>query len=95
VVTCSSTEGAGIAEIWEMIVAHRALLDGNGCLARSRNRQALAWMHELTGLGLDSLFRRHPAVAARLPLLEEEVRTGRKTPFAASRELLALFHPSD
>jgi len=29
-------------------------------------------------------------VAARLPLLEEEVRTGRKTPFAASRELLAL-----
>jgi hypothetical protein len=42
-------------------------------------------------VGLDSLFRCHGAVAARLPLLEEEVRSGRKTPFAASRELLALF----
>jgi hypothetical protein len=30
-------------------------------------------------------------VAERLPLLREEVERGRTTPFAASRELLALF----
>ncbi len=95
VVTCSATEGAGIAAIWEMIVAHRELLDGNGHLALRRHHQALSWMHELTGLGLDSMFRRNPSVAARLPLLEAEVRAGHKTPFAASRELLSLFQTSD
>jgi LAO/AO transport system kinase len=92
VLTCSAISGDGIAEVWQMVLAHRDLLEGNGHLARRRNLQALAWMHELTTLGLDELFRRHHAVAARLPLLEEDVSMGRKTPFAASRELLALFH---
>jgi LAO/AO transport system kinase len=92
VLTCSAIENAGIGEVWQMVLAHRELLEGNGWLARRRNLQALSWMQELTMVGLDALFRGNRAIAARLPLLEEEVRMGRKTPFAASRELLALFH---
>ena len=92
VLTCSAIEGAGIGEVWQMVLTHRELLEGNGWLARRRNLQALSWMQELTVVGLDALFRGNRAIAARLPLLEEEVRMGRKTPFAASRELLALFH---
>jgi LAO/AO transport system kinase len=92
VLTCSAIEGAGVGELWQMVLAHRELLEGNGWLARRRNLQALSWMQELTMVGLDALFRGNRAIAARLPLLEEEVRMGRKTPFAASRELLALFH---
>jgi LAO/AO transport system kinase len=92
VLTCSAIEGSGIAEVWQIVLAHRELLEANGWLARRRNLQALAWMHELMSLGLDALFRGNRAVAARLPLVEEEVRAGRKTPFAASRELLTLFH---
>ena len=94
VLTCSATEGNGIAAVWEAIIEHRELLESNGWLAQRRNLQALSWMHELTQLGLDELFRGNRGVAARLPLLEEQVRAGQKTPFAASRELLALFHPS-
>jgi LAO/AO transport system kinase len=93
VLTCSSVTGEGIAAVWEMILSHRELLAGNGCLAEARNRQALQWMNELVTLGLEELFQRNRAVAARLPLLREEVHGGRMTPFAASRELLALFHP--
>ena len=54
-------------------------------------------MNELTVLGLEELFRRNRAVAARLPVLRDEVHAGRVTPFAASRELLALFRlqPAD
>jgi LAO/AO transport system kinase len=91
VLTCSATAGDGIGEVWQMILAHRELLEGNGHLERSRHQQALEWMNELTQLGLDELFRRNRAVADRLPQLREEVRAGRTTPFAASRELLALF----
>ena len=92
VLTCSSIGGEGIPEIWQMVLAHRELLEANGWLARGRNRQALEWMNELTTLGLEELFRRNRAVSERLPVLREEVRLGRATPFAASRELLALFH---
>jgi hypothetical protein len=48
-------------------------------------------MHQLVVLGLEDGFRRNAAIAARLPALEEAVRQGRATPFAASRELLVLF----
>ncbi len=91
VLTCSSTSGEGIAEVWQMVLAHRELMQGNGHLSRLRNRQARQWMNELTMLGLEDLFHRNPAVAARLPLLREEVQRGHTTPLAASRELLALF----
>jgi len=91
VLTCSSVAREGIAEVWQMVLDHRTLLEGNGFLAQLRNRQALQWMNELTMLGLEELFRRNGAVAARLPVLRQEVHGGRMTPFAASRELLALF----
>ncbi|HSU68077.1 MAG TPA: methylmalonyl Co-A mutase-associated GTPase MeaB [Tepidisphaeraceae bacterium] len=91
VLTCSSITREGIPEVWDMVLEHRALLEGNGCLAALRSRQALQWMNELTTLGLAELFQRNPVVTERLPRLREEVLSGRMTPFAASRELLALF----
>jgi LAO/AO transport system kinase len=93
VLTCSSTEGEGIAEVWQMVLDHRHHLESNGHLAERRSRQALAWMHELMTLGLEQSFRADAAVSARLPELFAEVSRGRMTPFAASREILALFHP--
>jgi LAO/AO transport system kinase len=92
VLTCSSTGGDGIAGIWQMVLDHRDLLEGNGHLAALRNRQALEWMNELVMLGLEEQFQANRAVAGRLPALRNEVHGGRMTPFAASRELLALFH---
>jgi len=91
VLTCSSVSGEGISEVWDMVLAHREMLAGNGFLAHRRNRQALEWMNELTMLGLEEMFRSQPAVAARLPVVREEVRRGRMSPLAASRELLGLF----
>jgi LAO/AO transport system kinase len=97
VLTCSAIAKEGIAEVWRMVLEHRELLEGNGFLAKLRNRQALDWMNELTMLGLEALFRRNRAVAGQLPLLREAVHGGRMTPFAAARELLALFRvqPAD
>jgi LAO/AO transport system kinase len=91
VLTCSAISKEGIAEVWQMVLEHRELLEGNGSLAKLRNLQALQWMNELTMLGLEELFRGNRAVAERLPLLRDEVHRGRMTPFAASRELLSLF----
>ncbi len=95
VVTCSSLENRGIHEIWEMVLEHEAQLTATGRLAERRSRQALQWMDELVSLGLEELFRAEPAVAAWLPKLRDDVRRGRITPLAASRDLLNLFHPNE
>jgi len=95
VLTCSGLTGDGISRVWEMVLEHRAQMEASGHFAARRCRQALAWMHELVTLGLEDAFRRDAAIAARLPGLEDAVRQGRATPFAASRELLALFRTKD
>ena len=88
VLTCSSVKGEGISEVWQMVLDHQRLLESNGFLAQRRSLQALEWLNELVMLGLEESFRANRTVASRLPLLQEEVRQGRVTPFAASRELL-------
>ena len=91
VLTCSAVSGNGIADVWQMVLDHQQHMLRDGFLTRRRGLQALDWMKELVANGLEDSFRRDPDIGAKLPRLQEEVRRGRKTPFAASRELLALF----
>ncbi|MCL4814700.1 MAG: methylmalonyl Co-A mutase-associated GTPase MeaB [Vicinamibacteraceae bacterium] len=90
VVTCSALTGAGIPELWDLVLEHRAEQERNGHLVRRRRGQALTWMRELVTDGLQALLRAHPAASVRLPALEQAVADGTTTPFAAARELLAL-----
>lgn len=92
VLTCSAITGDGIPEIWEMILHHREFFEAGGHLAARRSAQALDWMRELVSLALERDFHHDPEVARRLPELQDAVRAGSMTPFAASRELIALFH---
>jgi hypothetical protein len=48
-------------------------------------------MRELIATGLEDRFRNDRRVAARLPELEDSVRAGRITSFAAARQLLSTF----
>jgi LAO/AO transport system kinase len=91
VLTCSALTGEGIPEIWAIVLEHRRQMEDSGHFAARRSRQALEWMRELVALGLEDAFLHDSAIAARLPALEEAVRLGCATPFAASRELLRLF----
>jgi LAO/AO transport system kinase len=92
---CSALTGENIPQIWEMILEHRAQMEASGHLAARRSRQSLEWMRELIGLALEDSFRRDPKVSRRLPELRDAVSRGRMTPFAASRELLALYHSTE
>jgi len=91
VLTCSALHNLRIGEVWQMVLEHRDLLAQNGFLEQRRREQALQWMHELVKLGLEESFRADAQVSGRWPGLEDSVRQGRVTPFAASRELLAAF----
>jgi LAO/AO transport system kinase len=91
VLTCSALSGAGIPEVWEAVQAQRAALAASGEREARRREQARAWLWSLVDEGLRASFRAHPAVAARVAALEQEVELSKITPAAAARVLLEAF----
>ena len=91
VMLCSAQTGAGIPEVWECILRHEEFQLEKGLRAELRRGQALAAMRQLVSAGLEAALRRDPQIAKRLPDMEEQVRSGKITSFAAARALLADF----
>jgi LAO/AO transport system kinase len=91
VVTCSALEREGVAEIWNLVLEHRALVESNGWFARLREEQALEWMREAILLGLEQEIRRDRVVTDHLAAMRAEVRSGRLSPFRAARNVLTAF----
>ena len=94
VLCCSALNQTGIAEVWQMVLDHEAQLRASGHIERRRTLGDLQWMDDLIAMGLGEMFRAQPTVAKRLGELRSDVRDGRATPLAASRELLQLFRPT-
>ncbi|WP_207483826.1 methylmalonyl Co-A mutase-associated GTPase MeaB [Arenibaculum pallidiluteum] len=91
VMSCSATEGRGIAEVWETVERYRAQLGASGAIAERRAGQARAWMWSEIQETLLEAFRAQPAVRADLAGIEVQVGDGRLAPAAAARRLLAEF----
>jgi LAO/AO transport system kinase len=91
VLCASSRTGAGIGEVWEMILAQRAALAATGEALQRRREQTRAWMWSLVDEGLRRAFRSHAEVARRMASIEREVEGLRMTPAHAARSLLATF----
>jgi LAO/AO transport system kinase len=92
VLLCSAQTGAGIAELWKCILRHEQFQLQNGLRSKLRQQQAVEAMRQMISSGLETAFRRDPEVEAKLPQIEESVRTGKISSFAAARALLARFH---
>jgi LAO/AO transport system kinase len=90
---CSALLGEGIHEVWEAVVALVGAMRASGELEERRTEQARSWMwSEVTETLLDDL-RKDAAVRARIGVLEDGVSSGRMSPAAAAREVLAAFRP--
>jgi LAO/AO transport system kinase len=92
VLTCSSTEGSGIAEVWQTVQECLRQFQNSGYFAQQRQQQALYWLRESIEDGLRQGFYQHPAVRTLLPTLETEVAAGRLSPFAAAEQVLAAYY---
>ena len=57
-----------------------------------RREQALAAMRQMISAELEAAFRHDPEIAKHLPEIEQQVRDGKITAFAAARMLLSEFH---
>lgn len=90
VMTCSALHNRGVDAVWSMIDGFRAEAVECGALTQKRSEQALSWMYQLVDELLRINVKRHPAVRANLPALEQRVQEATLTPLAAALEIIAL-----
>lgn len=89
VLTCSSTEGEGIDEVWQSILDHQESLNNSGAMERRRAEQRVEWLHRLIQEQLVADFYEDPANQAKLAELASEVEAGNLDPAEALSRLLS------
>ncbi len=94
VLPASALTGEGVAAVWAAVQAQTLRRRADGTFDQRRREQALAWMWDIIGAGLAADFKRHPAVRAALPAMQDDVVHARQAPSAAARTLLDLFEKS-
>jgi len=89
--TCSSLDGEGIAEAWEVALKHHDVLEASGQLTVRRAAQARDWMWSEVSDNLITALQSDPEVRKQIPALEAAASEGRVPPTIAARQLLEIF----
>jgi LAO/AO transport system kinase len=89
--TCSSRDGTGIAEAWEVALRHRDMLDASGEFTARRAAQSRDWMWSEVSDNLITALQSDPQVREQIPALEAAASEGRIPPTVAARQLLEIF----
>jgi LAO/AO transport system kinase len=90
VITMSGLENSGLDQLWGKICEQRKLVTASGAFKARRQRQAVAWMGDMLEDRLMGALRANPAVAAQLPVLQDQVGRGELLPTLAVDQVMAL-----
>lgn len=88
VLTCSATTGAGVAEVWQAILAHRNAAQTSGFFDQNRREQSLFWFRETLEMGLREAFFKNERVKTAFEKMERAAADGSVSPFLAAEKLL-------
>jgi LAO/AO transport system kinase len=91
VLTCSSIEGTGIADVWKVISDYQQKTKQSGFFERKRKDQNLHWMDEALSYLLQRRFFGRKDVQKKAEQLKNRVANGQMAPTTAAFELLSLF----
>jgi LAO/AO transport system kinase len=89
--TCSALERTGIAESWDVMLAHHEALESAGRLSERRAGQSRAWMWAEVQDSLVGDLQAHPGVRDQLPDLEAAVSAGKIPAAKAAEQLLTIY----
>jgi len=89
--TCSARDGVGIAEAWDIVLKHRAVLESSGQFTDRRAAQARDWLWSEVSDSLITALQSDPEVRKHIPALEAATSDGRIPPTVAARQLLDIF----
>ncbi len=90
VLTCSALTGAGIAELWQKILDHRAAMKACGEFLERRRQQQVKWMWSMLEQRMLARLRADPHLRARVKKTEAEVAAGRVSPALAAEQIAEL-----
>ena len=90
VLTCSGQSGAGLADLWDAVLAHRAQLGDSG-LAAKRSAQQVELTWALVRDELDQRLRNSTGIADVGSSVTKAVAAGELSPAAAADVLLAAY----
>ena len=88
VLIASATEGTGLAEIWETIEKHRALLEESGLLEERRLRQQQRWLSSMIEEAVLDAFHRRQGVDHAINEAERLVAEEKITVPQATRDVI-------
>jgi LAO/AO transport system kinase len=88
VMTCSSLEMTGIAEIWQTVMEYHNKFTTIGELEQKRQKQALDWMWSLVEEGLKQRFNQNPEIKKRIEQITRSVEKGQTAATLAADKLL-------
>ena len=91
VVLCSSTEGAGIPEIWDLIASYISSARADGSFEKRRTRQNLNWLRRRIEHLLTTGFYRDARIKRAYASMERRVVEQKMSPFRAAAELLRIY----
>ena len=91
VLTCSALTGAGLDEVWQAVLDHRAHLEEQGSLATRRAQQQEDWMWALVDAELTDGVRSSASVRAERAEIEASVRAGTLSAVDGTARILALY----
>jgi len=90
VVTYSALTGAGIAELWQKVLDHRAAMTASGEFASRRREQQVKWMWSMLESRMMARLRSDAAIRAKVKKIEGEVAEGRIAPALAAETIAEM-----
>jgi LAO/AO transport system kinase len=94
VVTCSSIERSGIAELYDLSQNYFNHITTTGYLSETRNKQAIFWLHQSINERLMSSLYGHPGIKKELEFMESVVISGHISAYEAAIRILDLYKKS-
>lgn len=91
VLTCSSTTGEGLEEVWKAICEHRQHLEDTGSLMARRQRQQRQWLWSLVRNEVLTLLENDPEVKAVADRVEQDLDQEGTNAMDAANAILAAF----
>lgn len=89
--TCSAISGAGLTEIWQLLLDFQAVVKSNGSFDANRKSQLNGWFEAQMAQSLHRFFYENPTVKSALDGVRKNVENQKMTPVQAVSYLLEIF----
>jgi LAO/AO transport system kinase len=92
VLTASAMLGAGIEEVWKMIMKFDELMKRNGSHEQNRRNQNINWFRDYFKFLLENDVEQFQELASLRKQLEELAQTSKVSSHQAARQLIKAYH---